>query len=219
MISFFNKSSPSLFNINFYSLEEDLTINLDENTKIKDLKNIYIQKSKNKNQCFIFIYKGLILNQNENDSIKTKLENNETIFVLYKGEEININKILENRKTKNNISNNSKDNKKNIDNDKNYGQKDIKNVIKNENNNIKNNKKDENNIKNDKNVKKDDKDNLENNKKNDINFDFKINYNNNSNDKKINPIKINNKEELKYIYIPDYIFKMMAKQNFIQKKI
>ena len=139
-----NENIPdSDIKINFYFLEDIISLKLPGKTKIKELKTIYSnQKSfpaNKKAKPFSLIYKGIKLDLNSSEPIYNKFKDNDTVFVVYKGENFTIEKLLEYHKNKkiskeNNNNNANKNNNNNNDNNNN-----------NKNNN--NKKMDSNNIK------------------------------------------------------------------------
>ena len=144
---------PSDINLNFYSLEEFISLQLPGNTPIKELINKYANDKSiaqhKKGKLFSLIYEGIKLNLNSNEPISNRFKDNSTIFVVYKNENITIEKILQ-------YHNNNKIEKK------------------------------------------------------DNNTDI-----NNKESSIINNIQL---KEDKFLYIQDYILKMMAHQSFKQKE-
>ena len=165
-----NYLDTNKLNLIFYSLEGDISLQLSETTKIKELKDLYIkEKSLNKNititKPFVFVYKGLKIDFNSKDPISKKFQNNDTIFVVYIGENVTIEQLLEKRKNKGGVK--SEDKKNDDKNDKNKDKKENDNSLNSPTNN-------QNNI------------NCQNiNKQNNMN-DININKQNNINDNNLN---------------------------------
>ena len=121
----------SYINLTFYSLKEELSLQFPYNTTIKEMMEQYAkQKSispKSFGKYIFLIYKGLPLELNCKDKINKKFKNNDIIYIVNKGEEITIEKIVEERKNKkNNKPQKDGDTNKN-DNNKNDPNKDDKN--------------------------------------------------------------------------------------------
>ena len=145
--------APSDINLNFYSSEKFISLQLPGNTQIKELINKYVNDKSipqhKKGKPFSLIYEGIKLNLNSNEPISNIFKDKSTIFVVYKNENITIEKILQYH------ANNKTD-------------------------------------------KKD-----------------KSTHINNKDSSNINNIQL---KEDKFLYIQDYILKMMANQSFKQKE-
>ena len=165
-----NSLESNKLNLIFYSLEGDIVLQLPEKTKIKELKDLYNkEKTLNNNititKPFVFVYKGLKIDFNSKDPISKKFQNNDTIFVVYIGENVTIEQLLEKRKNKGGVK--SEDKKNDDKNDKNKDKKENDNSLNSPTNN-------QNNI------------NCQNiNKQNNMN-DININKQNNINDNNLN---------------------------------
>ena len=143
MKKLFNKDKHSTdinkLNLIFYSSEGDILLKLPEKTKVKELKDLYIKEkslTKNITKPFVFVYKGLKLDFNSKDEISQKFKDNDTIFVVYKGENVTIEKLLERRKNKGDTKNGDKKNDDKDDNikDKKENDKFLNSPINNPNN-------------------------------------------------------------------------------------
>ena len=111
-------SNSKTFSLTFYSLKEQIVLPLPEKTTIKQMKEELAKKMKINSKDFgskiFLIYNGLKLNLTSNDKIVNKFKDKNKIFVVNKGEDITIEKILSNKKQKGVSSNNNNNNNNNI---------------------------------------------------------------------------------------------------------
>ena len=132
---FKHSENIKILDLIFYSLEDDILLQLPETTKINELKDLYIKEkysAKDKVKSFVFVYKGLKIDFKSKDVISKKFKNNDTIFVLCKGENITIEKLLEKRKNK--INKKSENKVKDDNGDKNKDKKENVKSLNNPNN-------------------------------------------------------------------------------------
>jgi len=111
--------------LTFYSLKEQKVISFKDNTTLKQIKDQISKEmkidSKKIGSTIFLIYNGLKLNLTSNDKIANKFKDNNKIFIINKGEDITIEKILSNKNPKdasannNNNNNIKKDNNKKVD--------------------------------------------------------------------------------------------------------
>ena len=134
-------SKSKTFSLTFYSLKEQIVLTLPEKTTIKQMKEELAKKmkinSKDLGTKILLIYNGLKLNLTSSDKIVNKFKDKNKIFVVYKGEDITIEKILNSKKPKGALSNNNNNNNNIKADDKKDKKDDNKNKDK------KDNKKDE----------------------------------------------------------------------------
>ena len=132
--------------LTFYSLKDQIVLPFPEKTTIKQMKEELTKKMKIASKDFgskiFLIYNGLKLNLNSSDKIVNKFKDNNKIFIVNKGEDITIEKILSNKKQKGASANNNNNNNNNIKNDDKKDKKDD-----NKNKDKKDNKKEEYNPK------------------------------------------------------------------------
>ena len=175
--------------LNFYSLKEEFTLQLPEKTTIKEMVSIYEKKKSILpyllGKYIFLIYDGVILDLNSKDKIVKRFKNNDTIFIINKDEDVTIDKIIDERKNKQN--NNIPKNDNNI----------IDNKNKNDNNNNINNINNFNIDKKNDNLPKDDDNIIDNkiiNNNNNIIIDNKNNIDNKNDDKKSDDKKSDDKK-------------------------
>ena len=202
--------------LNFFSLQDETSFQLPGKTTISEMKEKYSKEKKIPLKDFgitiFLIYNGLKLDLNSKEKISQKFKDKDTIFIIKKGEDINIDKISEPRKNKVATESKKIDNK--ITSKNNIFNKN--NIISNKNSNA-----DKKNIIND-NKKNDNakKPNIQ--KKNCPNDNIdKIKNSKNKNNNTINNVINKDKKECiqKIISIDDYILIKMVKLSFERKQI
>ena len=152
----------STINLTFYSLKEELSLQFQNKITIKEMKEQYAKIKKIDfsilGKSIFLIYNGLHIDLNSECPIDKVFKNNDIIYVINKGENITIEKIVSERKNKEKYKpqkdndTNKNDNNKNDD-DKNNKNKDNKNKININNKDIINNINNINNNINDDNKK------------------------------------------------------------------
>ena len=127
--------------LKFFSLEDELSIDFPQKTTIKEMKEQYAKQknipSQNFGQTTFLIYNGLKLSLDSKEKISKILKDKDTIFVLNKGDKVNIDTILEHHKNKINIKTNSISTQK-VNKSLSNGNKNIVQVDNSKNTNISN---------------------------------------------------------------------------------
>jgi len=127
--------------LTFYSLKEQKVISFKDNTTLKQIKDQISKEmkidSKKIGSTIFLIYNGLKLNLTSNDKIANKFKDNNKIFVINKGEDITIEKILSNKNPKAASANNNNNNNIKKDDDKKVDKKEDKKDDSKEDNNPK----------------------------------------------------------------------------------